>query len=207
MMNPPNPVEATTGELPLLPLRVHDLKQWAYCPRIVFFHYVMPVDKKAAYKMEHGADAEEAIDRLEKRRRLSEFGLAEGKRRFHVWVNSGPLGLSGQLDLLIEAAAGVFPVDFKFGESQVHENHRVQLAGYALLLEERYGRRVDRGFIFLTPSEEIVPVDLSEDAKSSVESMLRSIRQAIGTEAMPEPTEVQTRCAGCEYRNYCADTF
>lgn len=206
-MNPPSPTEATAGQTPLLPLRVHDLKQWVDRPRIVFFHYVMPVDKKTTYKMEHGAEAEDAIDRLEKRRKLSEFGLAEGQRRFHFWLNSRPLGLSGQLDLLIEAAAGVFPVDFKFSESQVHENHRVQLAGYALLLEERYGRRVDRGFIFLIPSEEIVPVDLSEDAKSSVKSMLQSIRQAIGTEAMPEPTEVLARCDGCEYRNYCGDIF
>jgi len=60
--------ESTEGALQSLPLRVGDLKQWAYCPRIVFFGYVMPVDKKSTFKMRQGNEAEEAIDRLEKRR-------------------------------------------------------------------------------------------------------------------------------------------
>lgn len=35
-------------------LRVSDLKQFIYCPRIVYYNYVMPVEKKTTYKMEHG---------------------------------------------------------------------------------------------------------------------------------------------------------
>jgi CRISPR-associated exonuclease Cas4 len=116
----------------LLPLRVHDLKQWAYCPRIVFYNYVMPVDKKRTYKMQHGRSAEEALDRLEKRRKLTEFGLAKGRRQFHVRCNSYLLGLSGKLDLLVDSPAGLFPVDFKESERSVHANHVVQLCGYGV---------------------------------------------------------------------------
>jgi CRISPR-associated exonuclease Cas4 len=101
----------------------------------------------------------------------------------------------------------VFPVGFKFSECQVHENHRVQLAAYALLLEGRYGQRVGRGFIFLIPSQEIVPVEPGEDSKASVRLMLQAIRQAIGGEAMPEATEMPARCEECEYRNYCGDVL
>jgi CRISPR-associated exonuclease Cas4 len=190
-----------------LPLRVHDLKQWAYCPRIVFYNYVMPVQGKRTYKMEHGRHTEEAIDRLEKRRKLTEFGLANGRRQFHVWCNSYRLGLSGKLDLLIDSPNGLFPVDFKATEASVRENHIVQLCGYALLLEEKFRRTVDHGFIFLSPIEEIVPIDITTERKQRVHDLLNEIRSAILREATPPPAELLARCENCEYRNYCGDIF
>jgi CRISPR-associated exonuclease Cas4 len=195
------------AEPALLPLRVHDLKQWDYCPRIVFYNHVMPVDKKSTYKMRHGRVAEEAIDRLEKRRKLAEFGLAEGKRIFHLWCSSEGLGLSGKLDLLIDSPAGLFPVDFKMSEQRVHDNHVTQLCGYALLIEESFRRPVSRGFIFLVPREEIVPVELTADRKTATREALAEIRRSIHLQVTPNSTDVRPRCDECEYRNYCSDIF
>lgn len=31
----------------MISIRVNDIKQYAYCPRIVFYQYCMPVEKKA----------------------------------------------------------------------------------------------------------------------------------------------------------------
>ncbi len=188
-------------------LRVHDLKQWAYCPRVVFYNYVMPVDAQPTYKMRHGHSAEEAFDRLEKRRRLSEFGLKDGTRRFHYWCASEKLGLSGKLDLLIESDSGLFPVDFKETEQTVHRNHIMQLCGYALLLEERFERKVERGFVFLIPRDEVVPVELTEERKEEARAALDSMRNSIQQQRTPEPTDMVARCTDCEYRNYCADVF
>jgi len=81
------------------PIRVNDIKQYAYCPRVVFYQYCMPVEKKATWKMEQGKVAEAEIDKLEKRRKLREYRLADGERRFHVWLTSGRIGLSGKIDL------------------------------------------------------------------------------------------------------------
>ena len=36
----------------MIELCVTDLKQFVYCPRIPFYQYVMPVEKKATFKME-----------------------------------------------------------------------------------------------------------------------------------------------------------
>ncbi len=195
------------AEPALLPLRVYDLKQWDYCRRIVFYNYVMPVDRKSTYKMRHGRVAEDAIDRLEKRRKLAEFGLAEGKRLFHVWCSSDELGLSGKLDLLIDSPAGLFPVDFKMSEQHIHENHITQLCGYALLIEEKFQRPVERGFIFLVPREEIVPVELTAERKIDCREALTRIRRSIDVQLVPDPTDVRARCHECEYRNYCSDIF
>ena len=83
--------------------RVTDLKQFAYCPRIPFYQHVMGFYGKPTFKMEQGKAAQAVIESLEKRRRLTEYGLSEGKRHFDLWLVSRALNLSGKLDLLIEA--------------------------------------------------------------------------------------------------------
>jgi CRISPR-associated exonuclease Cas4 len=120
----------------VISVRVNDIKQYFYCPRIVFYQYSMPVEKKATWKMERGKIEEGEIDRLEKRRKLSSYRLAEGERRFHVWLSSERLGLAGKLDLVIDSPGGLFPVDFKITKGRPHRKHLYQIFGYALLLED-----------------------------------------------------------------------
>jgi CRISPR-associated exonuclease Cas4 len=191
----------------MIDLRVTDLKQFVYCPRIVFYQYVMPVEKKTSFKMEAGKQAEDLIDKLEQRRSLRKYRLAEGARRFHVWLRSERLGLSGKLDLLIESPEGLFPIDFKYTTGRPQKNHVYQLCGYALLLEEAYQQPVSRGFVYLIPHNEAVAIELTQARKDEALEQLRAMRTMIRTEAMPDPTPVRNRCAECEYRNYCGDIF
>ncbi|HXG19985.1 MAG TPA: CRISPR-associated protein Cas4 [Methylomirabilota bacterium] len=191
----------------MIDLRVNDLKQFSYCQRIVFYQYVMPVEKKATFKMEEGKKAEAIIDKLEQRRSLRKYRLTEGTRRFHVWLRSSRLGLSGKLDLLIESPAGLFPIDFKNTTGRPQLNHLYQLCGYALLVEETYQQPVAHGCIYLIPQEEIVVMDLTDERKEETLAMLEAMRTMIRKEQMPEPTPVRNRCVECEYRNYCGDIF
>jgi len=189
------------------PIRVNDIKQYAYCPRVVFYQYCMPVEKKATWKMEQGKVAEAEIDKLEKRRKLREYRLADGERRFHVWLNSGRIGLSGKIDLLIDSPEGLFPVDFKLTTGRPHKNHVAQLCGYALLLEDCYDREVTKGFVYLIPINDAVVFDLTPERKKETRGVISEIRQMIEGEQMPAPTPVRNRCTDCEYRNYCGDIF
>lgn len=191
----------------MIDLRVSDLKQFSYCPRIVFYQHVMPVDKKATFKMEEGKRAEAVIDKLETRRSLRKYRLGEGARQFHVWLRSERLGLSGKLDLLIDSPEGLFPVDFKFTSGRAQKNHLYQLCGYALLAEEVYGKTVKHGFIYLIPQETVVVMDLTPERKEETLRMLDTMRELIRREQMPDPTAVRERCVECEYRNYCGDIF
>lgn len=192
---------------PSLALRVSDLKQYAYCPRIVYYQHVMPVDREPTYKMAHGKEAHVSLEALEKRRKLRAYGLDSGERIFNLWLHSERLGLSGKLDLLIRTKHGVYPVDFKFTEGRPHRNHFLQLAAYALLVEERYGVSVDRGFLYLIPSKRVVTVEITDTLKQEVLESLQRIREMVRREAIPPPTPVRARCTDCEYQNYCADIW
>jgi len=188
-------------------LRVNDLKQYEYCPRVVYYHYVMPVDRKATFKMEHGKSAEARIDALERRRTLGRYRLPDGRRHFHVRLVSDTLGLSGKLDLLIESSAGWYPVDFKESTGPVRPNHRRQLCGYALLVEDVYGSVISQGFIYLIPGQRIETVTFDEACRADTLAALDKIRDMIASQRVPAPTPVRTRCHDCEYRNYCGDIF
>jgi CRISPR-associated exonuclease Cas4 len=191
----------------LLPLRVNDLKQYEYCPRIVFYNTVMPLDRKVTFKMQRGTEAEFHLDALEKRRSLRRYKLGDGERRFHVWLHSERLGLSGKMDLLIVSSQGYFPVDFKYTRGRPHRNHISQLAGYAVLAEEQYQTTIETAFIYLAPVGELVAIKITKELKEEVSDRLSRIREMIHDEILPPPTQMRARCAECEFKNYCGDIF
>lgn len=198
-----------TGNLPpeLIPLRVNDMKQWEYCPRIVFYNTVMPVARKSTVKMERGKEIEIKLDALEARRTLRRYRLGEGERRFHVWLNSPALGLSGKLDLLIVTPEACYPVDFKYTRDRPRRNHVMQLAAYALLVEDAMRVPVPMAFVYLTPSDQLVRINVTDLLKRLVHARLASIRQMVQEAILPEPTPARARCEECEFRNYCGDIF
>lgn len=188
-------------------LTVTDLKQWAYCPRIPFYRYVLPVERPVTYKMERGKAVQAAVEALERRRGFRAYGMKEGERLFGVWLRSRRLGLSGKLDLLIRTPEACYPVDFKDTEGHPRQNHRVQLAGYALLVEEVFVTPVPQGFVYLVPRKEVVALPVEEADRAEVIRILAEIRGMIAREQTPEPTSARRRCEACEYQNYCADIW
>src|SRR6476661_2090822 len=92
---------------------VTDLKQWAYCQRIVYYHRVMPAVGKPTFKMREAIAAQDLVESLEMRRGLQAYGFEDAQRRFNVWLSDEALGLSGKADLLLVAPGRVAAVDFK----------------------------------------------------------------------------------------------
>lgn len=188
-------------------LTVTDLKQWAYCPRIPYYHHVMPVDFARTYKMERGRDVEAAVQAMEKRRGFRRYGLERGERRFAVWLHSATLQLAGKLDLLIVTENAAYPVDFKDTEGGVRYNHRIQLAAYAMIVEEGLVLPVPMTFVYLVPSRQLVTVPIGDKEREQVIRAVAEMRRVIDEEDMPGPTPVRARCTACEFRNYCADIW
>ncbi|HZP27032.1 MAG TPA: CRISPR-associated protein Cas4 [Dehalococcoidia bacterium] len=200
-------------------LPVTDVKQYPYCPRVVYYSHLLPQRARpATFKMQAGRDEHERQAALEDRRTLRAYGLAEGRRHFDVQLTSSRLGLSGRLDLVIETETELVPVDFKSSEGKAGLNHKYQLTAYALLLEDAWpaggpgavgGRRrpVRRGFIYLTPRKQAEEVRITSNMRGWVHKALREVRAMLAAESKPEPTRVRGRCRDCEYRNYCPEVW
>jgi len=192
---------------PAVDLTATDLKQWVYCPRIPFYHHVLPVRPAPTYKMSRGKDIQAAVEALERRRGFRGYGMREGERRFGLWLRSEHLGLSGKLDLLIITTDACYPVDFKDTAGGPRRNHRLQLAAYALLAEEVFERPAPDAFIYLVPEKRIVAIGLTESDRDEARQALVDMRRMIEREELPAPTTVRSRCSACEFQNYCGDIW
>jgi CRISPR-associated exonuclease Cas4 len=182
-------------------LIVTDLKQFVYCPRVVFFERCLPRIRPRTYKMDAGKDEHTREQQRSARRSLRQFGLPEGERLFNVRCKSIDLGFTGILDEVIRTPNGtLYPVDYKMAK-RVSRNHRLQIAAYALLL----GTDAPHGYIYLIPKREVVIVKLTNKLKQTVIDQLHKMRNMITMEHMPEPTKVRRRCNDCEFRRFCND--
>lgn len=186
-------------------LTVTDLKQFDYCPRVVFYERCLPHIRPRTYKMDVGRDAHEDEPKRASRRNLSAYDLPEGNRQFDMLLQSERLGLTGLLDEVIVTAEGkFFPVDYKLAK-HASPNHRLQLAAYGLLLEDGGAPLVETGYIYLIGQRKAMVVNLTGKLKQAVIEQLNALRHMIEREQMPEPTSVRARCSSCEFRRFCND--
>ncbi len=187
--------------------RVTDVKQHLYCPRICYWNYLVPVEKRLPRKVEYGAADHALLAHLEARRTLRAYGLKEGQRRFHVRLTSPALGLTGVLDALLETETERIPVEYKDTLGGVRLNHRVQLAAYTLLLRELPGPPVRRGMLFVIPENRAYPVRLDATLERMAREALAAIQETIGSERMPEPADRWAKCRACEFLRFCNDRY
>lgn len=191
----------------LLQLRVTDVKQFVYCPRVVYFSYLMPVEKKITLKMEYGKEEHIELDRLEKRRTFRAYRLTEAaERRFHVRLHSERLALSGVLDMLLVQGDTYFPVEFKYTRRSPELNHKYQLTAYAMLVEDVIDRPVRAGFIYVSDDRIAHPIEITQNMRDFVREILGSIREMIRCERIPCSTRHKKKCIDCEFRRFCNDT-
>jgi CRISPR-associated exonuclease Cas4 len=188
-------------------LAVTDLKQWAYCPRVVYYHCVLPGAGQATWKMQEALNAQDMIERLEMRRGLREYGWERASRRFGLWLTSESVGLNGKLDLLLERGGEGAVVDFKLTSGEMGDNHRMQLSGYAMLVEACHGLRVETGFLYRIPDERVLAFPVTAEWKRRVSEAIGAIQELEHTAWCPEPTPTRARCRECEYANFCADIW
>lgn len=188
-------------------LAVTELRQWSYCPRVVYYHQLMPGAAQMTYKMQEGLRAQDVVESLELRRTLREYGMEKASREFGVWLKDEGLGLTGKIDLLLRGERSGAIVDFKLTSGDPGENHRMQLAGYALLTEAALGLSVDTAFLFRIPDNRVFAVPVTRELKEKAAEAVRAIRRMQVTEELPGATEVRARCTECEYANYCGDIW
>jgi len=194
-------------EVPSPIIRVSDLRQWVYCPRVIWWTYVSPVVKRESFKMKQGLIKEHRLQKLQRRRTLRAFGLRQGQVESNVSLYSPELGLSGKLDMLIKWGVQRIPVEIKFTQGPARLNHRIQLAGYALLLESIFGVAVPHGFVVRLPDDSVDKIPIDGPLRDLAWKTIHAVRNTIRHERMPPPISPVTHCLDCEYLRFCGDVL
>lgn len=195
----PNPLAQT--------LSVSELKQFVYCPRIFYYLAVQPQSPPRTRLMARGHRLQEEFERLEPRRVLSRYGFAGAQRHFSITLKSAALRLTGQTDLLLEAQDRIGVVEFKASAGALAENHRMQLAAYALMAEEEFQKPCPMAFAIFVDREELEEVPVDAALRAAVRAHLETMAQLALEPFFPEPTPLRARCTNCEFKNFCGDVF
>lgn len=198
---------AKQNELPTPVIRVSDLRQWVYCARVIWWTHVCPVGKLESFKMKQGQAKEKRLQRLQRRRTLRAFGLKHGQVESNVSLYSAELGLSGKLDMLLRQGIARYPVEVKFTRGTSRLNHRLQLAGYALLLESVFGVAVSHGYLVRLPDDAVERIEIDEPMRILAWRTIQAVRTTILSEKMPPSAPRVTSCLDCEYVRFCGDVL
>ncbi len=190
---------------------VTDVKQYACCPRLVYYHACLPDVRPLTYTMEAGIQSHQQEEERESRRSLQNYGLEQGERLFRYAITSEKLGLKGQMDMVIISPAldarekVIFPVEYKNSEQKIGLHFKLQLTAYALLLEEVFHVPVQRAFLYSIPKRKAEEVLITLALRKKVSTILQQMRQMLLSEQMPEQTREYRRCPTCEFRRFCND--
>ncbi len=182
-----------------------DLKQFTYCPRVVFYERCLSHIRPITAKMEAGAEAHEDEPKRAVRRTLGGYDVLAGQRRFDVHLTSPRLHLTGIVDEVVYTNEGeVFPVDYKLAK-KVGDQHRLQLTAYALLLEDATATPIGRGYVYLMLTKQLVKIEITPDLRTRLAQLMNQMRRMVEQEHMPFRSKNQAICTACEFRRFCND--
>lgn len=194
-----------TETLPLDTVTVTDLKNWAHCPRVVYFEKCWPDVRPRVYLMDAGNEAHQQERARAKRRLLTMYGLPDGERRFNLRLYDPDLGLVGVLDELVIGPGPVYyPVDYKLS-NRVTESFAWQITAYAMLIETAFAAHVEAGYVLLIGRRQLERVPITNDLRARVRAGLTGIRQVLHAEQMPPRAKARAKCRVCEFRRFCND--
>lgn len=190
-------------------ISVSDMKQYFFCPKVVYFTHVLHVPKFKDTKIEEGKEKHNDITAKEKRRKGAIFydgELDRANKRFKIPLESEKLGLRGVLDYLIEMSDEYIPVEYKYGYShrkKAYRNHKYQLLGYVLLVEDNFDTIVRRGFIHYNRDRVNIEILITDSLRKFALKTIVAINDIVEREVEPKGTRHKAKCTDCEYITYC----
>ncbi|RLF14408.1 MAG: CRISPR-associated protein Cas4 [Thermoprotei archaeon] len=180
-----------------------EVKHYAYCPRIVYFTHVLHLHERLTEAMEAGREAHDEsmiaplIPKLKASKVLKVPELA-----------SEGLRLKGKPDYIIVTKHGEYiPIEVKWAEPTkeggVKRDHKLQLAAYALLIEDAFKVTVKRAAVHYTRANKLYIIPITPDLKREARNTIQDIHRIILSEEPPAPTRDLRKCENCGFKQYC----
>lgn len=182
-----------------------EIIQYLYCPRFTYFEKVLgiPQFEEKSYKAMRGRHLHEKKATINKEYLRKKIGAVD-KLQEQYLTNAL---LRGKVDEILTLGDGTMaPLDYKFAEfkDKIFSTYKTQLACYALLIEDNFGKEVNKGFLVYTRSaNKVIEIDIGAAQKKEVRECALAIIDVIGNNRFPKATKAKKRCIDCTYRNIC----
>jgi len=123
-------------------------------------------------------------------------------------IKSDDLLLSGIIDQIEEYEEGFVPIELKTGKMPkegVWPGHRIQIAAYALLLEEISKTKIKEGFVHYLDSDERRQVVINPFLKEEVKELRKKVLEMLNFGEIPGYCGNERKCAVCGLKKECFD--
>lgn len=121
-------------------------------------------------------------------------------------IESDVLQLKGIIDRIEVYENGYVPIELKTGKMPKEgtwPGHRIQIAAYAMLLEEKYNTKIKEGFIYYLDAKETRHIAINPFMKEEIVALVRDVQNLLKNHAPPEYSENKNKCANCGLRQTC----
>lgn len=181
-----------------------DLMKYLYCPRILYFMYVIKKPQSVTKKEEVGIKKENDFKSRGKRTKIVKNYPALPKI-FKVHLASEKLGIKTICDsIMINKEKGeAYPIQAKYAYKPraIYKTMRMQICMEALLIEEILKYKAPYGFVKFLKSGNLVKINTN--SKEDVISVFDEIKKMTSSESFPKKTKYSKRCVDCCFKNIC----
>ena len=189
----------------MIQLTPSEIIHYLFCPRFIYFEYLLKIPR---YEDRHF--------KVVKGREIHEKKLIRNKEylRKRIGVQEKYLDqyltndyLRGRIDEVLLLKDGTMaPLDYKFAQykERLFSTYKTQLIAYAILIEENFGRPVNKGYlVYIRSKNKLLEVPISEEDKRRVKDVAMEINRIITENIYPKATRSKKKCVTCTYRNIC----
>lgn len=179
--------------------------EYLFCPRFIFFEYVLriPQYEEKYYKVIKGREIHDEKLKRNKEYLRQKIGVVN---KFLDQYLCNDL-LRGEIDEVLDLNDGTMaPLDYKFAEfkEKIYSTYKTQLTCYAILIEENFHRKVNKGYlVYVRSNNKLVEVNISEEDKENINENIKNIINIIDKNYYPKGTKDKLKCIDCTYKNIC----
>ena len=183
---------------------VHLIRQWCYCPRVVYYLELTDFSVLRPTWVKQGEKFHLLEKNLWQRRNLSRFKISAGSVQHNLKLQDKSLGLHGVVDMAIETDELVYAVEFKLSANNKKRGDILQLVAYAMLLESHFGKPCSLSFL-VGKGKVLHIVEVDSLKRQAVQNITNEIRQMLQHGMKPDSSASINQCCTCEYINFCND--
>ncbi|MBW3001758.1 CRISPR-associated protein Cas4 [Candidatus Woesearchaeota archaeon] len=121
-------------------------------------------------------------------------------------ISAEDIGISGKVDQVLVYPDSVVPIEIKSGKAPKEgawENHKVQLAAYALLLENAFKISIPAGYVKYVDESVSRRIEINAFLKDQVKELVKSVNFMLKSRQLPKKADNPNKCEKCGLRNIC----
>ncbi len=182
------------------------IKQYHYCPRIIYFLGVLGVEERTTESMLEGKESHIKEDIKGRRRKtLDKHRKIPVKQRWRkLEVASERLGIIGVVDEVIDTGKELAIVEVKhaYPSRKPPPGHIYQAIAYAMLAEEKINKPIRKIILKYLPSQKTFEIPITEHMKKHVIWTIKQINKILNEEKIPQYKQTK-KCHGCGWQWIC----